>query len=135
MLNYVKGGWFLSLYVIGDLHLSLGTNKPMDVFNGWENYVERIKSNWNKTVADDDVVVVAGDSSWAMNLEDSYKDFEFLNNLNGEKIILKGNHDYWFTTKTKMDNFFKKAISTPSISSTIMLINMNSGAYAVQGVD
>lgn len=98
----------MSLYVIGDLHLSLGTNKSMDVFDGWENYTDRIRDNWNNTVCNDDVVVVAGDSSWAMNLDESYKDFEFLNNLAGKKIVLKGNHDYWFTTVTKMEKFFKE---------------------------
>ncbi len=96
----------MSLYVIGDLHLSLSVNKSMDVFSGWENYVDRILSGWNNTVKRDDTVVLAGDSSWGMNLNEAKADFEFINNLPGRKIILKGNHDYWWTTVNKMERFF-----------------------------
>lgn len=98
----------MSLYAIADLHLSLGTDKPMDVFSGWDNYVERIENNWKKLITDDDTVVIPGDISWAMKLEDCYKDFEFINKLPGKKIFAKGNHDYWWTTKNKMDNFLKE---------------------------
>ena len=96
----------MSLFAIGDLHLSLGTNKSMDVFNGWDNYVERIKANWEDTIKNDDTVVLVGDTSWAMSLDESISDFNFVESLPGKKIIIKGNHDYWWTTKTKMDNFF-----------------------------
>ncbi len=95
----------MALFAIADLHLSLGTNKPMDVFEGWHNYVEKIETNWRKIVKDTDTVVIAGDISWAMKLEDTAKDFDFINKLPGKKIILKGNHDYWWTTKRKMDNY------------------------------
>ncbi|MGN1051345.1 MAG: metallophosphoesterase [Acutalibacteraceae bacterium] len=95
----------MSLYTIGDLHLSLGTDKPMDIFSGWGNYTERLKNNWEKLVNPDDTVVIAGDISWAMNLEDCYNDFSFINSLPGKKIILKGNHDYWWSTKKKMDEY------------------------------
>ena len=98
----------MSLYVLGDLHLSLGTDKPMDIFRGWDNYVEKIQDNWNSLVADSDTVVINGDISWAMSLEDTEKDFAFINNeLNGNKIFIKGNHDYWWSTKSKMDNFLE----------------------------
>lgn len=102
----MRGGENLSLYVIGDVHLSLDTDKAMDVFKGWENYVDRLYENWNKTVKPDDTVVLAGDSSWGMTLEQSKKDLEFINNLPGKKILLKGNHDYWWTTVKKMEDFF-----------------------------
>ena len=96
----------MSLFAIGDTHLSLNTQKPMDIFNGWDNYVERLSKNWNALVTSDDTVVIMGDVSWAMHLEEAEKDFSFLNDLPGEKIILKGNHDYWWNTRRKMDTYF-----------------------------
>ncbi len=96
----------MSLFCIADLHLSLGTDKPMDVFQGWQDYTNRLLNNWNNIVKVEDTVVVAGDISWAMKLEECYNDFDFINNkLNGNKILLKGNHDYWWGTKKKIDNF------------------------------
>lgn len=103
----------MSLFVIGDLHLSLDGKKSMEIFPGWENYIQRIELNWRNTVQPEDTVVLAGDTSWAMSLEQSELDFEFLDALPGKKILLKGNHDYWWTTKTKMENFFvQKGFST-----------------------
>ena len=87
------------IYTIADLHLSFGTNKPMDVFNGWTNYTERIRNNWQRLVEPDDTVVIAGDISWAMKLNEINKEFEYIQSLNGKKIILKVNHDYWWTKK------------------------------------
>ena len=95
----------MAVYAIADLHLSFGTNKPMDVFHGWSNYTERIQKNWQKLVTPDDTVVIAGDISWAMNLSQINNDFDYIHKLNGKKIILKGNHDYWWTTKAKMDKY------------------------------
>jgi len=96
----------MALYVIGDLHLSLGTDKPMDVFGGnWINYTEKIKTGYN-IIAPDDVCILCGDTSWGMYLEESLKDFLFINDLPGKKIILKGNHDYWWNTVTKIKTFF-----------------------------
>lgn len=78
----------------------------MDIFKGWDNYVEKLEENWNSVVKDEDTVVIVGDVSWAMHLRDTEKDFSFINNtLKGKKIITKGNHDYWWETKTKMDQF------------------------------
>ena len=106
----------MSVFAIGDLHLSLSSDKSMEVFRGWENYVERIRENWEATVAPEDTVVIAGDLSWGMSLEESLRDFEFLNSLNGQKIILKGNHDYWWATANKINSFFKeKGLSTLSL--------------------
>ncbi len=96
----------MSLFAIGDTHLSLNGKKPMDVFKGWDNYVERLTKNWNALVNPEDTVVVMGDISWAMSLEEAKQDFAFLNSLPGEKIILKGNHDYWWNTRRKMDAYF-----------------------------
>ena len=97
----------MSIYAISDLHLSFNTNKPMDIF-GWENYEERIKKNWLEKVNEKDLVLLPGDFSWEMKLENTYKDFEFINNLPGKKLLLKGNHDYWWTTVTSMRKFLKE---------------------------
>lgn len=96
----------MALFTIADLHLSLGVDKPMDVFRGWEDYVDRLEKNWRAVVGEEDTVVVAGDISWAMKLEDSLEDFSFLHSLPGKKILLKGNHDYWWSTRNKIDSFF-----------------------------
>lgn len=98
----------MSLFAIADLHLSLGTDKPMDVFHGWSDYVDRLKANWEHLVTDDDTVVIAGDISWAMKLEECYEDFSFINALPGQKIFLKGNHDYWWQTKKKIDDYLSE---------------------------
>lgn len=87
------------LYAISDLHLSINNPKPMDIFGGnWQGYVDKIKQDWNKKVKDNDIVVIAGDISWAMTLEDAIADIEFLSTLKGHKVIIKGNHDYWWGT-------------------------------------
>ncbi len=98
----------MSLFAIADTHLSFGTNKPMDSFPGWENYTDRLKENWNKIIDNDDFVVIAGDISWAMNFDELKSDFDFINKLNGKKIILKGNHDYWWNTMSKMNKFIEE---------------------------
>lgn len=95
----------MSLFAIADTHLSLGTNKPMDTFEGWQNYTEKLKKNWNNIVSENDFVVLAGDISWAINFEELIPDFAFIHSLNGNKIILKGNHDYWWNTVKKMNEF------------------------------
>ena len=99
----------MSIYAISDLHLSFGDNKPMDIFGeAWENHAEKIKENWIKKVKEDDLVLLPGDFSWAMYLEDTYKDFEYLNALPGKKLLLKGNHDYWWTTLKKMRTYLEE---------------------------
>lgn len=98
----------MSLFAIGDPHLSFSTDKPMDIFKGWDDYVLKLENNWNSIVTDEDTVIIPGDISWAMGLESAKKDFEFINNLNGNKIILKGNHDYWWNTMNKMNKFLKE---------------------------
>lgn len=95
----------MSLFAIADTHLSFGTNKPMDTFEGWSNYTQRLENNWNRLVDSDDYVIIAGDISWAMNFDELKADFAFIDSLNGKKIILKGNHDYWWNTVKKMNEF------------------------------
>ena len=96
----------MALYAIGDLHLSLGTNKPMDIFGGsWVNYMEKLEAGF-QVLTSDDVCVLCGDISWGMQLTESLKDFLFIDDLPGRKIILKGNHDYWWNTASKMKTFF-----------------------------
>ena len=99
----------MAIYVIGDLHLSFSTNKPMDIFGrNWQNYEEKIKKDWLLKVKPEDTVILLGDFSWAMYLDETEKDFEFINNLPGKKILLKGNHDYWWTTLTSMRKYIKE---------------------------
>lgn len=95
----------MSLFAIADLHLSLSANKPMDVFHGWENYVQRLEKNWRALVTENDTVVIAGDISWGMRLEETEKDFAFLHALPGKKLLLKGNHDYWWSTRSKIEAY------------------------------
>lgn len=95
----------MSLFAIADTHLSFGTDKPMDAFSGWRDYTIRLEKNWNALINDNDYTVIAGDISWAMNFDELYDDFKFINSLNGKKIILKGNHDYWWNTVSKMNKF------------------------------
>ena len=98
----------MAIFVIADLHLSLGAaDKPMDVFEGWQGYLPKLERNWRTLIAPEDTVVLPGDISWAMSLEDTREDFAFLNALPGKKIILKGNHDYWWTTLNKMNHFLE----------------------------
>ena len=99
----------MSIFVIADLHLSFKNPKPMNIFgDNWENHEEKIKKDWMKKVTDKDLVILPGDFSWAMNLEDAKLDFAFLNELPGKKLLLKGNHDYWWTTLKKMREYVEE---------------------------
>ncbi|MBE6778795.1 MAG: serine/threonine protein phosphatase [Ruminococcaceae bacterium] len=98
----------MALFAIGDPHLSLDGSKPMTVFSGWDNHVERLEKNWRNVVSPEDTVVIPGDLSWAMSLEQAREDFAFLHRLPGQKLILKGNHDYWWCTRRKMEAFFEE---------------------------
>lgn len=98
----------MSLFAIADTHLSLGTDKPMDIFKGWSGYVDKLRENWESTVSASDTVVIAGDISWGMSLEGALDDFRLIDSLPGQKIILKGNHDYWWTTMRKMETFLNQ---------------------------
>lgn len=96
----------MSLYAIADLHLSLAVDKPMDVFGaGWQNYVARLKEAWEERIRPEDTVLIPGDISWGMTMEEALADFAFLDALPGTKIISKGNHDYWWGTNKKVEDF------------------------------
>ena len=102
----------MRIYAISDLHISTNTNKPMDIFGGnWVGYLDKIKADWKEKVCDDDLVLIGGDISWAMNIEDAEKDLQTLKDLKGKKILIKGNHDYWWSGIGKVrdilpDNFY-----------------------------
>lgn len=94
------------LYTISDPHLSLSCDKPMDIFGArWQDYTKKLEENWKSTVLPDDTVVLPGDISWGMTLEEAAADLKFLDGLPGKKIIGKGNHDYWWDTVAKMERF------------------------------
>lgn len=118
----------MAIYVMGDTHLSLGTSKPMDIFPGWEGYLTRLEENWRRVVTDEDTVVINGDVSWAMKLEDTREDFAFLNSLPGQKLLSKGNHDYWWTTMKKMNTFLEQQ----GFSTLHFLFN---NSYYVEGIN
>ena len=94
----------MSIYIIGDLHLGFAENKPMDIF-GWGDHISIIEKDWKEKVKEEDTVILAGDFSWATYLEDTKMDFEYINKLPGKKILLEGNHDYWWNTLNKMRTF------------------------------
>lgn len=99
----------MAIYAISDLHLSLGIEKQMDIFgDNWVKHEEKIKDNWISKVKEEDLILLPGDFSWAMYIEEAIKDFEFLNKLPGKKLLLKGNHDYWWTTIKKNNEFLEK---------------------------
>lgn len=102
----------MKIFAISDLHISTNTDKPMDIFGGnWVGYLEKIKEDWSNKVSDDDLVLIGGDISWAMSIEDAKADIESLTTLKGKKIMIKGNHDYWWSGIGKVremlpQNFF-----------------------------
>lgn len=114
----------MGLYVIGDLHLSFTSDKPMDVFGKkWEGYVEKLNNGF-KNLCDDDLTVICGDVSWGIGRDDCLEDFRFIDSLPGRKIILKGNHDYWWSTMSKNNGFL-----TENSFSTISFLHNNSYSY------
>ena len=96
----------MNIFAIGDVHLSLDERiqKPMDVFGPrWENHAERLRENWLQTVGEDDLVIICGDISWGLRLEEAMADLLFLDSLPGKKIITKGNHDLWWNSVSKLN--------------------------------
>lgn len=97
----------MAVYAISDLHLSAASNKPMDVFGDiWREHDVKIKNNWNSSISKDDYVLLAGDISWGMKLDEALPDIEYIHNLNGKKIIIKGNHDYWWNSVSKINALY-----------------------------
>ena len=99
----------MAIFVIADLHLSFNQDKPMDIFGeNWIGHEKKIEKDWIKKVKENDLVILPGDFSWETYLEDTRLDFEFLNKLPGKKLLLKGNHDYWWSTITSMRKFLNE---------------------------
>ena len=121
----------MALYALGDTHLSLGVDKPMDVFGGaWEGYLDKLTQGFS-VLTDEDTLVIAGDVSWGMSLEEAEKDFAWLDRWPGTKILMKGNHDYWWNTAAKMNRFFEE-----KGFSTLKILHNNCyeyGSYALCG--
>lgn len=109
----------MSIFAISDLHLSFGADKPMNIFKGWDNYTERLEANWKRLVKPEDTVILPGDLSWGLKIEETLEDFKFLDKLPGKKLILKGNHDLWWSTAKKIREFFRKN----NISSVDIIFN------------
>lgn len=99
----------MNIYAVGDLHLTQDENKSMEVF-GWTNYEEKIFNFWEENVNKDDIVLIAGDISWAMTLEDALPDLDLLHNMKGTKVLLKGNHDYWWGSIKKLNSLYDDMI-------------------------
>ena len=118
----------MSIFTIGDLHLSFGADKPMSVFPGWDNYEEKLRANWERRVTEDDTVIILGDTSWGMTLEQAAPDFLWLAKLPGRKILLKGNHDYWWGSVSSME----RMLHQHGISGIEFLHN---NSYEIDGIN
>ena len=102
----------MSLYAISDLHLAFNVDKPMDIFGPkWENHVNKLEENWRRKITEEDTVLIGGDISWGMNMDETIEELNWIHKLPGKKIIIKGNHAYWWNSITKLnsmyDNLFK----------------------------
>ena len=114
----------MALYAIGDLHLCLGVPKPMDVFGGaWVGYMDKLKAGLS-VIGEEDTTVLLGDLSWALGLQEAAADFSWINEIPGRKIILKGNHDYWWSTAAKFNKFCQQ-----NDFKNLMLLNNNHYEY------
>lgn len=102
----------MAIYAIADLHLSFAQDKPMNIFGkAWENFEEKIEYNWNRTVKDTDTVLICGDHSWALKLEEAVPDLQFIGKLAGRKVLIKGNHDLWWQSLRKIKQVLPESIS------------------------
>ncbi len=117
----------MAVFAIGDTHLSLSCDKPMDVFPGWQDHAARLEANWRRLVKPEDTVVIPGDISWGMDLAEAAADLRFLDSLPGKKILLKGNHDYWWVTMKKL----QEAKERLRLSSLTFLFNSAAAAEDV----
>lgn len=96
----------MKVFAISDLHLSINNPKPMDIFGPvWDNYLTEIENDWNEKVSDEDIVLISGDISWAMKFEEAKSDLDYICKLKGHKVIIKGNHDYWWSSISEIRNY------------------------------
>lgn len=99
----------MAIYALSDLHLPFSADKPMEIFGpAWDNYTTRLRDNWQRVVSPEDTVLIAGDLSWATYITHAHDDFKFVHELNGQKIISKGNHDYWWETVSKLNQYIEE---------------------------
>ncbi|WP_105618074.1 metallophosphoesterase [Vallitalea okinawensis] len=99
----------MAIYAIGDLHLGFNVNKPMGIFgDAWTNHELKIKEHWQETIKEQDLVLIPGDISWAMTLEEAMEDLGWIDALPGYKVLVRGNHDYWWKSITKLNSMFDK---------------------------
>ena len=99
----------MKVFAISDLHLSINSNKPMNIFGPvWDNYLDKIEKHWQSIVSENDIVLIPGDISWAMKLNDAEADLNFINKFKGKKVILRGNHDYWWSSISALRNILPK---------------------------
>lgn len=118
----------MAIFAIGDLHLSFASNKPMDIFgDDWFRHYERIEAGWKEYISDEDIVLLPGDISWAMNAMEVQPDLEFIGELPGKKIMIKGNHDYWWSTIKKVRSLLPKNVYAIQNDSLVI------GEYVVAG--
>lgn len=126
----------MAIFTISDLHLSYGVDKPMDIFGGaWEGHAEKIAENWKQVVRPEDFVVLPGDHSWALQIQEAILDLQFIHDLPGSKILLKGNHDLWWGTSRKMEEF-KNAQGLTSLIflyNDSILVRSSDKMYAIAG--
>ncbi len=101
----------IRIFSLSDLHLSFGTNKPMDLFGKeWADHGKKIEWSWKARVSEEDRVIICGDTSWAMDLDEVLPDLEFLDSLPGKKILLKGNHCYWWNSRAKVERILPSSV-------------------------
>jgi predicted phosphohydrolase len=112
----------MKVFAIGDLHLAGGTGKTMDRFGAhWHDHDRKIFDAWERAVSDDDLVLIAGDTSWAMRLEEALPDLDRIGQVKGRKLLIKGNHDYWWQSKSKMARLLHPSIV--AVNATAVIVN------------
>lgn len=101
----------MGLFAIGDLHLSKSVSKPMDIFGeAWINHTEKLEKNWYKTITENDTVLICGDTSWAINIDEAKPDLDFINSLSGKKVFIRGNHDYWWSSVSRLNSMYENMV-------------------------